>query len=688
MHWTKYLLAGIFMMGAACGGGGSAEVTPTPTGSVNATGGIVDQNGQALAQIGATDPVRLQLSGLAANTQYAIHVTGPGGAALSPSEGFIATTDEDGNIPTATVVQDLGSTGSGSGKSMALWKHGFMPQTKADPGDYEIALVDDAGDTIFTDTFTVVDGNKVYCTDASKVARGSFLPSETVYATIERGTSGNLADGSYTCYVRDDLFDTLADGDVLAGPQHVVAVSGGSGVVSLGTYDTGAYDVVCDLNANNQFDVASDVIARPGRFHACFTIQNANTGDAIVGQICADRNGNYRDVFDPNATDTAIRDVFAWISPSQRSLVQHATGVRKYVTAHRNSWSDGDALNDVTGVSGDSAFELDAVQAFCTNEAPWLVWPRQRLSAGCYDCVVDVNANGVFDFGTDFVDNLDSTGENTTCGMRVADTACPSDFVTVSSHQSGDSVNATAIILSGTFAGAVADGSVIITAEAQSNRVALALTGGDFSAAIPLFHGKNLLTINGLQPNGLVCSKTIDVTSEATASANQLFRAQMTWDGDTDMDLHLVKAGGSYSNGGGGTTDCNYSNCKVGLDGAEGTGDAGENHSIDWGTASVLTDDPFLDVDCIACGNGIENIWMNQINEDGDYQLYVDAYSGSESAVNVTIFIRGATVETVACGALSAGTPTDSCLVGTIRWTGGTNGSGYFIASGTKANDF
>ena len=173
---------------------------------------------------------------------------------------------------------------------------------------------------------------------------------------------------------------------------------------------------------------------------------------------------------------------------------------------------------------------------------------------------------------------------------------------------------------------------------------------------------------------------TATIITMSTSSSNQLFRVQLTWDGDTDMDLHLVRPGGSYSNGGGGVDDCNYGNCKVGIEGTD-------PNSIDWG-ASGEDDDPKLDVDCVSCGNGIENIWINEIPEDGAYTIYVDAYSGSETNVTVTVFIGGAQVGQVNCGSMSSGSATDSCRVGTVTWTGGNSGSGNFSADGTTATTF
>lgn len=675
----------LLTVAAACGGGSSGTSSSDSSSSggsssdATPSGGIVDQNGNSLSQVDTNDPVYLSLSGLTANSQYSVAVTAPDGSTLSPEGGFIATSDEDGAIPTSTLLQDLSPAES----SATLIIRGDIPTPRmaVANGDYTITVTDANGETVTQDTFTVVDDDKTYCADDTGTARASFTSSETVYAKIEKGEAGDLADGTYSCFVVSDLNTPVTNGDTLAGTSVSVTVASGTGLAAIGTYSSGQYDLVCDINANATYDAGTDLIARPGRFRPCFTIQEHNTGNDIVGQICSDRNGNYRDIFDPSATDTDIRDVFAWISPREQSLVEHTIGVRKYVVAHQESWVDGDSLTDVTGASGAASFEVDSVQGFCTNEAPWLVWPRERLVQGCYDCVIDVNADGVYDKGTDFIDNIDNAGDNSTCGMRVADTSCAADAIVITSHSDGDTVDATAITLEGTFATTPALASVTVESGSQSTTISITPDGdGTFSAALPLFNGENHITVTAVGDDDVACAETIVITSNSSASSSELFRAQMTWDGDTDMDLHLVRPDGAYANGGGGTDDCNYSNCKVGLE-------ASEENSIDWGDAGE-TDDPKLDVDCISCGNGIENIWMNGISEDGDYEVYVDAYSGSESAVSVSVSIRGATVGTVSCGAMESGAATDSCFVGTISWSGGDSGSGTFTPAGTKASTF
>ncbi len=659
----------------ACGGGSSSDDSDDDTG--DAGGGIVGADGSELTSVDTDDPVYLSLTDLDADTQYNIVVTDADGNELNPSGGFVATTDEDGVIPASTIVQNLSTVDDSSSliKGLVYYDAGFVPRRVAPTGSYSVSVTDADGTEVFTDTFTVADNSKAYCSDSAGVGRASFTPSESVYVTIDKG-DGSLADGSYTCYVMSDQNTLLADGDAISGTSVTVTVASGVGTTSMGSFASGIYDVVCDINGNGTYNAGTDLLSRPGRFRPCFTIQDENSGNDIIGQICSDRNGNYRDVFDPDATDSDIRDVFAWISPTEQSLVQHATGVCKYVVDHKAAWTNGDTLTDV-----DAAVEIDPVQGFCTNEAPWLVWPRNRLAAGCYDCIIDVECDGTYDKGTDFIDNIDNTGDDTTGGMCVADSGACSGFIDVTSHDDGATTEDTAITLTATLSAAGESGKVIVSSGSSSNTINIDVSTTAVSANIPLFSGENHVTIAVTKSDGTVCTSTFSITSSSTASADELFRAQLTWDGDTDMDLHLVRPTGAYSNGGGGADDCNYSNCDVGLDGS-GT------NSIDWGTAADEDDDPKLDVDCIACGNGIENIWMNEINDNGVYKVYVDAYSGSETNVQVTVFIKGSTVGTVNCGSMASGAATDSCYVGDITWSGGSSGNGNFSAVGTLASDF
>jgi hypothetical protein len=646
--------------GPNCGGtnGTTPRVLPVCAGDQP---GIIDACGQAISALDLHDPVMMTMVGLAANTRHVITITNPSAVDITPAGGFIATSDVDGEINKAVIVQNMNPA--------------------AELGDYTVSVATEAapGTVLQTLTYTVEDRPRVQCaSDAGGTPQASFTTGTNVFAYVDQA-SGTIADGDYDLYVISDVQKPLADGGLISGTAQPVTVAGGTGSLDLGTFGVGGYDVVVDMNADGVFNQGSDLISRHNRLLPCFVVQGTG-GGVLVEQIASDKNGNKREIFDANTnvgSKAEIRDVQAYLTPTERSATNQPYDVDTYVVAHQAAWVGGEALTDLTG-----GLESSPVQDFSNNEAPWLAWSYTGLAPGCYDVVIDTDQNGTFDAGTDYVDNVDHLGNNV-CGFRVSDPACTN--VTLNADAGGtaladgDSTTYTAVTVSGTIS-APYDGEayITVTSGTQSNTIAITVTGSAYSATIPLFAGDNHITVSGV--NGAAsCSETITIRSVVDLA---LFRAQLTWDGSTDMDLHLVRVSGGtgYSNGGGGADDCNYSNCNVGL---AGTG----SNSISWGDGT-LEDDPKLDVDCIACGNGIENIWMSQITEDGAYEVYVDAFSGSETNVTVTIYILGTAVGQVNCGSMASGTATDSCFVGTINWVGGTSGIGSFTPDGTVAADF
>ncbi|NOX91424.1 MAG: hypothetical protein GXP18_02915 [Gammaproteobacteria bacterium] len=645
--------------GAGCiptQGGGAVGVVPTCNSDET---GIVDACGVALTgAIDLHDPVAMSVSGLTANTRHTIVITDPLAAEITPAGGLIAISDSAGAINKAIIVQNMPAVG--------------------EVGLYAVAVAVEGGATVQTLNYMLENRSRVQCIDNANNPQASFLAGETVFAKIDRN-DGSLADGTYRVYVISDAEKALADGGLIGGAPVNVVVTGGTGTVSLGTFTSGTYDVLVDVNGNGVFNQGTDLISRHNRLLPCFAMQSA--GAVTVQQIASDKNGNKREIFDPNADIAAIRDIQAFVTPAERSAMQQPGSVRTYLVNHQATWSDGDALAGVAAGAGDD-FKVSPVQNDSNSEAPWVLATYTGLAAlggtTCYDVVVDTNGNGNFDAGTDYVDNVDHLG-GTACGVRVSTASCTN--VNITSHANNTNLTDTAITLAGTITGLPTEAYVTITAGEQSTTIAISLVGNNFSLNVPLFAGDNHITVYGIYADNSSCSQTITLTSLTDLA---LFRAQLTWDGDTDMDLHVVRAvsgtGTGYSNGGGGADDCNFSSCSVGL---SGTGSNG----ISWGTGGE-EDDPKLDVDCISCGNGIENIWMNQITEDGNYEVYVDAFSGSETDVTVTISILGTAVAQVNCGSMVSDTATDSCFVGTITWAGGTNGTGSFTPSGITAADF
>ncbi len=103
---------------------------------------------------------------------------------------------------------------------------------------------------------------------------------------------------------------------------------------------------------------------------------------------------------------------------------------------------------------------------------------------------------------------------------------------------------------------------------------------------------------------------------DATTSGPTL-NVRLNWgDIDTDLDLHLVRDGGTFADE---ANDCYYATCK--------SSNSMGTSSLDWGVAGWDADNPLLDVDD-ATGGGPENILLAD-PADGTYTVMVHYYQGT-----------------------------------------------------------
>jgi hypothetical protein len=160
----------------------------------------------------------------------------------------------------------------------------------------------------------------------------------------------------------------------------------------------------------------------------------------------------------------------------------------------------------------------------------------------------------------------------------------------------------------------------------------LQVTQGRFGPyPLPVFAGTNRLRVEA----GSLSTGSCEITVNAYERATVALRTQLVWDTTGDMDLHLVRPGGTYWT----ATDCYYANCRGGLT---------------WGASSV-----YLDVDNVTAF-GPENIRLNVL-EGGTYGILVNPYSGA-STVTVRVYAGNALVGSVGPCRL---TGTSDLVVGT-----------------------
>jgi len=135
----------------------------------------------------------------------------------------------------------------------------------------------------------------------------------------------------------------------------------------------------------------------------------------------------------------------------------------------------------------------------------------------------------------------------------------------------------------------------------------LTVDGGVFGADIPLFCGAQSLILTFEGGSG---RSYFNATVTQTDCTVPQFRAQLSWDTpDSDIDLHLIRPGGTVESG----DDCYWANC--------------QSTFLEWGAAGPAGN-PILDVDDVT-GYGPENIFLGSGAEVGQYTIVVHNWSGT-----------------------------------------------------------
>lgn len=397
-----------------CGGssGGSSNNDDNNNGDDNngvPAATITDSDGNTVSSLPAGRAALISLENMTPNTQYDIHVSMNG----TEVGYYRLTTDANGDIPLTAIGYDL-SSGSYSYTVTEVTEG----RAEGDPdleGNYSVSaatrnleIKDDAG--TLARTFFVADS--VYVT-------GSGFPADTEVDLYVVNDQLTWSDGDQLNDVSANSVSQSISGlylDLIGTAERIITDANGNiastavWIIPNGINGGTPLDVVVDVNQNGLFDVGTDYAN--GSFGVGFVVQSGTRrapGADFSADLACDFNRNYRNTF------MSTENVYVFINPETEMQLGGDHYVKKYVVTHKDSWTDGEALVDVSGPNSSNWWDADTVQSGCTNEGRVLVWPAP-LRAGSYDVVIDVNRNDVYDEGVDILD-----GSGTTPGFIVID---------------------------------------------------------------------------------------------------------------------------------------------------------------------------------------------------------------------------------------------------------------------------
>lgn len=200
------------------------------------------------------------------------------------------------------------------------------------------------------------------------------------------------------------------------------------------------------------------------------------------------------------------------------------------------------------------------------------------------------------------------------------------------------SQSGSAFALTGTTTATTFGYWLLVTNDVLSSWGVLAVTGGVYGAEIPLFCGAQRIYLTFVSAAGR-SYYAFDMNRTGCTTAHSAFRVQLTWTSDpsSDLDLHLLRPGGSMFTG----NDCYFGNCT-------GTG-------LEWG-ATGAAGNPVLDVDDVN-GYGPENIYLTSGAEAGEYRIIIHNYDGTVGEVaTVRIYLNDVEVRRYVSSPLNATT--------------------------------
>ncbi|MGQ9631636.1 MAG: hypothetical protein ACUVXI_15200 [bacterium] len=376
-------------------------------------------------------------------------------------------TDGEGNIPRTALIHDVGESVSGYPSKVSagddiIVKFGKTKApadgSKKDPLPKDEPILETPPVPVVNtppkEDVPVIPHVYAAALDAST---GSYIPETSfvigvvgdgehsvneIYVVAENLPSNVTEADVYIFEDRDDWKNGDTVSSSASGFVAMTAVTGISGGKfttpkladwSTSTFDPtkiGTYDIVVDFNNKGVFDHDISVPWVDGLDNnggAGFTIQYskgtlANQLSAhIITQIAYDSSQRWKGTW-KNTFSTGGK-VFAYTNPPVRGAGDHNLGVYKYVVKHQDFNTFWNNTAPTGGVAGFGRVELtndiiitnplkDHPQWSCTNEPPFLIWIAKAVGdATAFDIVIDLDQDGYYDIGRDFLDCIGDTGD-------------------------------------------------------------------------------------------------------------------------------------------------------------------------------------------------------------------------------------------------------------------------------------
>lgn len=531
---SAVVLVSVLVLLSNCGGGGGGALQFQQL--TDCLGrAVTDTNNNGVPDVpqDARPTIMTALTGFAPNTSVEVQILHNGIPLTDPATGdplvLQLTTDQNGNVP-----------------RFPLWDLGVNPQTgQAADATGTYTVVASAQGKRATLQFEVLAGRGVQSAQGRQAGglgtvvvlagepprypMGSvlagepvlvegfgFTPNQQVKVFVVRDREGWQGGESLTDETGGAETVTInAQGDL---PRTTVWASASR----LGNAQTdGDFDVVVDVNRNDRYDAGTDVVS--GLLATSFTVQEGSRSRQGQGhlavELAASTQGEFKDEF--NLTQS----VSVWVNPPWRPLMPGAM-VRKYVVLHKDNWQDGDVLVDVTGRP-----EWDLVRYACRNQYGYPVW-NPPLVPGKYDVIIDVDADGKYTLGTDYIDAGLTSGSQVGAGFVVSGTFPPIRLVLSAALPTINHNESTTLYAQVQTQGGlpVANGTVnfsIVSGQGGqlSSTSATTNTGGMASVTLTATHPGTTLVIRGTITHvGQTASAEVSVRVRAPGELNVTIR--------------------------------------------------------------------------------------------------------------------------------------------------------------------